>query len=199
MKFSKFILICLALFLATQSIAQPENDDEKFYVGRTYEGYILRADGQRVNGFIQYQAAIPSQDKVFFWADKNDRKTKTVYKPKDIKGYHVAGKTWITVPYGLMASNLFLERAMDGHIAVYDYYFVDDETKELTNNTVLQKGDEKPINTARFIMFAKNMSKYVSDHKELAKKVKNKEKGYRLLQMYDIIEEYNEWYAENNK
>ena len=62
----------------------------------------------------------------------------------------------------------------------------------------LKKGDEDAIGVARFVRFAKQMSEYISDYEELAKKVKNKEKGYRLLSMMEIIEEYNEWYEENN-
>ena len=35
------------------------------------------------------------------------------------------------------------------------------------------------------------MSKYVSDYPELAKKIKSKEKGYRVLGILKIVNEYN--------
>jgi hypothetical protein len=43
------------------------------------------------------------------------------------------------------------------------------------------------------------MSEYVEDYSELSQKIANKEKGYRLLDMYSIIEEYNNWYAANHE
>lgn len=37
------------------------------------------------------------------------------------------------------------------------------------------------------------MSEYVSDYAELSKKILDKEKGYGLLKILDIIDEYNTW------
>ncbi|MBL4755999.1 MAG: hypothetical protein JKY52_20700 [Flavobacteriales bacterium] len=45
--------------------------------------------------------------------------------------------------------------------------------------------------------FKKAMSNLVDDYAELASKIKNKEKGYKMLQRDKIILEYNEWYAKS--
>jgi hypothetical protein len=37
----------------------------------------------------------------------------------------------------------------------------------------------------------------VAEHQELANKVKNKEKGYKMFNLFEIINEYNAWAAEN--
>jgi hypothetical protein len=39
------------------------------------------------------------------------------------------------------------------------------------------------------------MSKLVDDYPELAAKVEAKEKGYGLMKIYDIVDEYNVWWA----
>jgi hypothetical protein len=39
------------------------------------------------------------------------------------------------------------------------------------------------------------MSKLVDDYPELAAKVETKEKGYGLMKIYDIVDEYNAWWA----
>ena len=49
------------------------------------------------------------------------------------------------------------------------------------------------VSTQTFLMgFAKKMAILLKDNAELYKKVKNKEKGYRLLSLEAIVEEYNE-------
>jgi len=38
------------------------------------------------------------------------------------------------------------------------------------------------------------MSKLTADNKDLAAKIKNKEKGYKFMNIDKIISEYNDWY-----
>ena len=65
-----------------------------------------------------------------------------------------------------------------------------------TDEIVWQKLDEKPIQQQDFALgFAKRMSKLVDDYPELAAKVEAKEKGYGLFKIYDIVDEYNAWWA----
>ena len=47
--------------------------------------------------------------------------------------------------------------------------------------------------------FKKNMSKLVADNPELAKKIKNKQEGYRYANLEGVINEYNTWYLKNHK
>ena len=49
------------------------------------------------------------------------------------------------------------------------------------------------------IGFAKKMSAFVADDEELSKKVADKEKGYGMLQIDAIVDEYNTWYKTNKK
>jgi hypothetical protein len=57
-----------------------------------------------------------------------------------------------------------------------------------------------PVTIAYFgLGFAKKLSQYLSDYPELSKKVADKEKGYGMLKLLDIIAEYNSWYASRTK
>ena len=56
----------------------------------------------------------------------------------------------------------------------------------------LKNGDEYPKTNDYFALgFAKKMAEYISDNDVLSSKVKNKEKGYKMLQILKIIDEYN--------
>ena len=46
--------------------------------------------------------------------------------------------------------------------------------------------------------FKKNMSKLVEDDADLARKIRNKEKGYGYYDIPKILREYNEWYLKNH-
>jgi len=46
--------------------------------------------------------------------------------------------------------------------------------------------------------FRKNMSKLVEDDPALAKKIRNKEEGYRYTDLEKIIREYNTWYKKTH-
>jgi hypothetical protein len=70
---------------------------------------------------------------------------------------------------------------------------------ERDEQPVWQKGDEEPVSNASMLFsFKKNVLKLVGDYPELAAKIENKEKGYGLLNLQAIIDEYNAWYAAKN-
>ena len=113
-----------------------------------------------------------------------------------------------------MRFNLLMK---NGHISQYTFYTKDEgyvlqvrkggeteaeyDKRICKEQTVFQKGDEQPFQDGEpgFILkFAKKMSEFVSDYPELSKKIAAKEKKYGLANRFDIIDEYNKWYEENN-
>ena len=185
-------LVLTLSMLAFQSTAQPE-----YRYGQFYEGYIINADGSRNEGFIRYGTMADNKGLVTFYKDKTNRKTKKKYKPKDIAGYKVGSEEYHSIRFGaILKQQVFARLEVNGHIKTYS---VAEETEEgMTYVMALKKGDDDAVGASVFIRFAKQMSEYISDYEELSNKVKNKEKGYRLIHMEAIIAEYNKWYAENN-
>lgn len=189
------ITIFFAAFLifSTSDIAAQDYQPNSFY-----EGYIVKKDGSRLEGFIRYGTMEQNKGLVIFYTDKTNRKTKKKYKTKDIAGYKVGSEEYISVTYrSVLKQRVFAKVESKGHIMVLSVA-EPGQDGVWSYNMALKKGDDDAIGTARFINFAKQMSKYISDYEELATKVKNKEKGYRLLAMLDIIDQYNKWYEENN-
>lgn len=221
MKIRSFIAIAALVVAGTAAHAQQQPD----WSGKTYQyynkypGYVVTLKGDTVKGFVEHGDRTQNQDKAIFYTDPNDKKSKTVYKPEDIKAYGVGDKNYRSIQWsgGLMPKpykfNLLIA---DGHIAQYRFYTKDEgygiqvrkpgetdaqyDERICKEQIVWQKGDEKPIDHQSFALkFSKKMAELVSDNAELAKKVENKEKGYGMMQMYDIIKEYNDWYKENHK
>jgi hypothetical protein len=214
------LIAAVFILVATTAFAQDWSGN-KYKFGAKYPGYIITSSGDTVRGFIQHNGRSDNQVKCVFWTNPDDKKTKKEYEPEDIKGYMVGDKTYRSIQYsgGLMAKpwrfNLLIT---DGHIAAYKFYnkkgdHIPGIQSRGMNETeaqydermhdedqVFQKGTDKPVTLQYFgIKFSSKMAEYVSDYPELAKKVEDKEKGYGMLKILDIIDEYNKWYAENHK
>jgi len=192
------LLLMVCLFALPQ-ITFAQND---YQVGEFYEGSIIKSDGTEEKGYVIFQNPLDRREKVVFYKDKNNRKTKKTYKPKHLKGYKVGALEFKVIKYNMLVMKVLIFGQIEskGRITVFNVCNSYDSQKgEYSCEMILQKGDETPVSSARFLRFAKKMSKYISDHKELSKKVKSKEKGYRLLNMMAIIAEYNEWYEANNE
>jgi len=208
----KVFLWAISLMFLTNIFAQ-DWSSSIYNVGKLYPGYIIKNDGTKIEGYIeaQYRASngpigSSNQDKVIFFTDPKNKKTKIAYKPEDLKGYKIADKVYKTMNYsgGLLAKPLrFLLLVNDGHIARYAWYdqngYEGINIPKFDEKLILQKGDEKPVELSSFTLgFAKKMSEFVSDYKEQADKITNKDKGYGLLKIYDIIDEYNAWYLKHS-
>lgn len=190
-------------------MAQQDWSSDIYKYGELYPGYIVE-DGNKTEGFIKYTNRKDLQTTVIFYTDKNDRKSKTKYKSKDLTEYKMADKVYHVIHYtgGLLSKpvggNLLVE---GGCISTYVYYTQDSEVntrnsgetneeylnrKYPSTTLFLKDGDEKPQTTAKMgIGFAKDMPEWIADQPELAEKVANKEKGYKMLNMMAVIEEYN--------
>ncbi|MGB0861585.1 MAG: hypothetical protein ACPG19_14305 [Saprospiraceae bacterium] len=198
MKILKLLTVFLLLFTFSNNV-KAQND---YRVGELYEGYIIKKDNSREEGYIIYQNPLQRREKVIFYKNKNDKRSSKKYKPKELNGYKVGSIEFRTIKYKMLMikMTIFAEIVTKGHITVFNVANNYDEIKrEYNSEMILQKGDDEAVSSSKFLRFSKKMSAYIKDHKELAKKVKNKEKGYRLLSMLAIIKEYNEWYETQNK
>lgn len=211
--FSKVIFIICFLFFFQLSNAQDwSGDTYKYY--QLYPGYIINNSGDTIKGYVEHGDRTRNQTKCIFYTDISNSKTKKIYKPDDLKGYCVADKIYRSIHYsgGLFGKPLnFVLVAKQGRIARLYYYTKDEgyviqvrkqgetdaqyDARISKEEIVWQKENEDPVaNTSLFLGFAKKVGKLIADYPELAKKVENKEKGYTVLKILDIIDEYNNWW-----
>lgn len=190
-------LLTLLLLIASANELLAQNEYE---IGRFYEGYIITLDGEQQDGYIKYENFNTMQSSIIFATDPNNRRSRIAYKAKTLAGFKVADQTWHAIPFKDLIGpkqQLFLQLYMDGFIKLYHYYGSANNSSEEAV-VVVRKGDEMAFNQGTFITgFHKKVSELVAEHEELAAKVADKEKGYKLLQLYDIIDEYNAWYKSN--
>lgn len=205
----KKLLVSLVALSAFVSFSQ-DWDPSIYKQGEQYPGYVIDNKGNKIEGYIKYTNRSSIQSIVYLYKEKDNRKTKTRYKAKDLKEYKMADKMYHCIAYsgGLskkaIRGNLLVE---DGCISYYKWYNGSDiparrnpgENYEAYMNriyppvTVYRNTNTNVIKTNdSFILgFAKRMSAFVKDDAELAAKVKGKEKGYRMLSIMKIMEEYN--------
>lgn len=207
----KYLSTALFLIAATFSFAQ-EGGLTVYSSGTYYEGYVKETDGTVHQGYIRYSNPYTIQSTVEFYTDKTDKKSKVKYNTDDLSEYKVGEKIYHCIHYsgGLLdkpvKGNLLTE---SGCISSYVWYDKADNYMTMTKTAgesdldfqnrkfppttiYLKKGEEKVHEISYFgLKFAEKMSEYVSDNEELSNKVKNKEKGYKMLNFDAIIEEYN--------
>ena len=108
-------LILTFSMLAFQSTAQPSYRDGQFY-----EGYVIKKDGTKEEGFIRYGSMAHNKNYLTFYKDKTNRKTKKKYKPKDVAGYKVGSEEYHTIRFGVIIKEyVFARLEVDGHIKTY--------------------------------------------------------------------------------
>ena len=206
----KKLLLPLILLSAFISFSQ-EWDPSVYKYGEQYPGYVIDSKGKKIEGYIKYTNRYDLQNNVIFYTEKGNKKTKEKYKSKDLKGYKMADKVYDCINYsgGLMKKpirgNLVLE---EGCITKYVWYsnetsvvrknpgesYEDYMIRKYPSTAVYKNQNSGEIkNMQAFgLGFAKKMSAFIKDNKELAAKVKGKKKGYRMLAIEAIMNEYNE-------
>lgn len=220
---SAVTLVLSATTFAQETIASSADWDPKVYqVGKKYPGYVITNEGDTVNGFIkaQMRCAIAgvgnsNQNEVEFFTHEEDKKATVKYKPDDIKGYKIADKVYESISYsgGLMKKSNFNLVITDGAIRVYEWYstkegfsminqqsgesWKDYDARRFDTKTIIAKDPSAPMEHSTLgLSWAKKMPDLISDNADMAKKVANKESGYKFINMFEVIDEYNKWAAE---
>jgi len=205
--------IVLSLFaIISLTVGAQDWSTDVYKYGEQYPGFVIDVSGKKIEGFIKYQNRYTMQNSVLFYSEKGNKKSKVKYKTADLKEYKVADKVYHCIPYsgGLSAkairANLLVK---EGCIAEYVWYDraenyatmqkspseTDEEfmIRKYPPKTVYFKNGDKPRTVDYFgLKFSTKMSEWISDNQGLSEKVANKEKGYKMLNILNIIEEYNE-------
>jgi hypothetical protein len=206
-------LIFITVILLSGILTRAQNDTNLLQRGTIYPGYIIELEGDTVYGFILNSNLWYNQVMVFYYADSSDRENRIKYKAKDVKGYKVGNRNYDSykhpATYSTHAYNFFL-RKITGPINYYIWYYDPDKgnlmepvltmeglasallfaESELWTQEVAQKGNDDPVDL-NIIGFAKTLSGIIKDDPELARKVKDKETGYKSTDAAKIIQEYN--------
>ncbi len=216
----KHLVLVITVLISSLGFAQIDDNWED--ASEKLPGYVITNKGEKIEGYLKRFLKIKSQRKVKFFKTLDDKPV--VYDAKDLKAYKIENDYYETHPYeGLSGkTKVFLLRTVEGKISLFDYYISveDDQGAEMTlsnngNTEVSLDFDGKKIQTeilavkegekrTEYLKFASHkllfsfkgvMSKYVSDFPELAKKIKNKEKGYTIIGILKIVNEYNEHFS----
>lgn len=198
--------------LAFTSSFADEWDADDYKQGKLYEGYVISLGGDTTHGYIKALRYFGSSNETtnqtmcYFYENEDDAEPFMTYKPATIKGYKMGDKLYHSIPYsgGLISKfNNFCLVRIEGAISTFSYFYYDDGSSGDPNakagikeSNLLRKGDDKVLGLSSFAFgFKKKGAELVKEHKDLAKKIANKEKGYKMFNIDAIIEEYNTFIA----
>lgn len=214
----KKIMLLMALLIGVPNFAQIDDNWEDH--SEKLPGYVITKKGDTVNGFLKRFLKIKSQRKVKFFKTLDSKPES--YKPNDLLAYKIAEDYYEVHPYEGMSgkTKTFLLRTVEGKIDLFEYYISveDNQGNEMTlskngNTEISLDFDGTEIQTevlavkdnSEYLKFAspkllfsfkKVMSKFVADYPELAKKISDKEKGYSVINILKIVNEYNAHFEE---
>jgi hypothetical protein len=187
--------------------------------GSVHPGFIITNDGDTIKGYILNINLLLNQNMTFYYSDPEDRAGRVKYKPKEIKAYQVGPSYYESMKYSFpykARKESFVLRKFNGPVELYVWYYnpdkanlmdpditLDDLEKSLVYEeedlsasyyAVKDGGEFTELTSFKFLLkFARNMSEYVGDDPELAKKISDKTEGYLGIprDIERIILEYN--------
>lgn len=197
----KTILLLLLLISSSVSFQLKAQDwsGNVYKIGKIYPGYYISNSGDTVNGYFYHGDQLQNQRSCRYFLNELDKKPTSTFKPEEIREYKVADKVYRSIHYsgGLFTKPLMFNLVVtDGPIAEYIFYPEDGSGE---SKMVFHKAHD-PLNNlpvelqSMGMQFAKKMSEYVADYEELSQKILNKEKGYGMVRILEIVKEYNDWY-----
>lgn len=214
------LTIIFPVFLSTYDIfAQQDSLDVPR--GTKNHGYIITLEGDTVPGYTLNLNLWNNQMMTFYYEDiLNDEKGKK-YRGKDLLGYKTGPRIYERLKYSGLFSpykyNFFL-RKIEGEIDLFVWYYNTNVNELMGTDALLSeasdsflivekdlwkqvigrtsRGEIIEFGSLKFRMkFSHKMSRLVSDHHKLARKIKDEEEGYKFKDLEKIIREYNSWKA----
>lgn len=205
-----YLLAIACIFTGALKAQDWSGNTFKYY--DIYPGYIISPSGDTTHGYVEHGNRSSMQKQVVFYSDasKKDRKK---YKPTELKGYGVADKHYRFVEFGggtFSKPASFALVTTPGRVTGYTYYTQKDgiamqgknetaaqfDERTHTDEILWQRLDEKVLQHQSLILgFAKKFSALMDDYPELSSKIAGKEKGYGLMNIFSIVDEYNKYWA----
>jgi len=212
----KITLIALAIFFAAAVYAQYNGyfSSDVYTKGKKYSGWIILKNGEKKEGFIEARDPVANQQSVHFYNSLDGDKEK--YGPKELKEYQLGHLHYIVSPYsgGIVSKDQFILVQKEGEGALKSCYWYSvevgqiirargaNETEEQYFNAqypsemVYYREGLKPVEHKMLAFgFADKMAKLTEEVPEISKKIAQKEKGYKMINLFDIIKEFNEQMA----
>ena len=166
-----------------------------------YAGYIIYTGASdTVKGWIEFRSASDNQEQCIFYGQQNDKKPVEKYSADQIKAYGINGRHYRSIYYsgGLISSKLRFNLLFnDAGIGTYKWL---SDGKESDVFAKINDPKTVPHTQDYFVLkFKSKMAEFVADYPELSKKIADGEKGYGIMKIFDIFDEYNKWYANGKK
>jgi hypothetical protein len=204
-------LIVLLSFIMMSTFAQSGSTFNASQVGQNFKGFKVTVKHDTIKGSIYFS----TQDMMQMAFEMKDQNNQGVWDNnwKYVICYQIENDTkWFSTMNTTLKAPADPKRLTEGTesfllcqevgpITLFEYNFVDykasPRTSEVKTYLQLPNGDVVDVSSL-LLGYAKKMSGYVKDYPELAAKITNKEKGYGLLNINNVVREYNTWYMSKN-
>jgi hypothetical protein len=180
--------LLLVLFFVTVCFAQAQ---DTYISKKESEVTIITAKGEKISGKTRYSFIADLQEEIVFYNKQNEMQ---VFRPFEIQGFVLEGKQFMSIEQkGLLMglNHSFLHQQNAGNMKLYTIYFLENPGMTEIQEYYVQKGNDKlyGVKSLRFVNFRKEMSSFVGEVPELAKRIADK--TYTVSDIETIVDEYN--------
>ena len=207
----KSILSLILLIALNFQLSAQDWSTDVYQYEELYPGYVIKSDGEKIDGFIKFRNRMAMQDAIVFYMDKDNPRTKETYRPEELLEYEVAGKHYDCIKYSGSALNNDTKALLlvkKGCITEYAWYQRSDQYNKLVKGdgeseedfaerkypitTVYHQEEQIPVDLEYFKSdYPKKMSQYLSNNKELSSRVKKEKSEFSEFKAKALIAEYN--------
>ena len=207
----KSVLSLILLITLNFQVSAQDWSSDKYKYEELYPGFVIKSDGEKITGFIKFRNRMAMQDAIVFYMDKDNPRTKETYSPEALLEYEVAEKHYDCIKYSGSALNNDTKAVLlvkKGCISEYAFYERSNQYNKLIKgagesdeafaerkypitNVYHQEG-QIPVDIEYFKDdYAKKMSQYLSNNKELSSRVKKEKAEFSEFKAKALIDEYN--------
>lgn len=183
-------------------------------LNKNKEGYVVKDNYDTLTGYIYVSEPHYMEYSISF-SRNSDGKDVSMMRPENLIAYaykDALGKDilWVSTKYSILnhppedsymgkMEHAFLNTTVYGPISLYSYYNFKEGADQPNSTTQYMQTPEQVVDISGMLLgFAKKMPEHLKANATLAKKVQKKEKGYKMMQINDIVREYNAWYEGKN-
>ena len=203
----KLSILILTMLFSLSGFAQ-KGKYNATYFGQSHEGYLVKANFDTLKGYIFIDQPYVMATNITFNRDGSG-KNGSIFRPGDVIMFEVATMKWYSTKHCAiklppdpkrMVDDVFVNAQVVGPLKIFDYYFVKEELPAGYESTgFLETLDGELVDISAFLLgFKSKMPDYVKGHSEMINKIEKKEKGYKFMNLNDVVREYNAWYTEKN-
>lgn len=202
--FMKILTAVILLLIPSLILAQHEKLNQR------YPGYFINAKGDTIRGYILLINKLDNQAGSEYSNDSRGEKIKIFLMPDQVRGFKMRDRNYTSIEYGDPdpKSEHFLLTLAEGDLKLYQFFRLPEnlyvpagsgqrpatgnDEQYLQSEFIIVNDSGKQFTIGGESALLKNSNEIFKGNDSLLNRIRNKEKGYRYIDLLQLIKQYND-------